>query len=119
MLIVSDLSALIAEAAGNAQAHGWHEVSGKEATNKDINEKLLLIISEVVEAMDELRAGKDKHACSIDDETGKPEGFGVELADVAVRLFDLCGWLGIDLTYLINLKMRYNDTRPYRHGKEF
>jgi len=42
-----------------------------------------------------------------------------EVADVAIRLFDLCGALGIDLENEIALKMAKNEDRPFRHGKQY
>lgn len=46
----------------------------------------------------------------------KPEGFGSELADVIIRVFDLAEELNIDLGDEVLRKMRYNATREYRHG---
>ncbi len=46
----------------------------------------------------------------------KPCGIPSELADVAIRLADLAGALGIDLEQAIIEKHRYNRTRAYRHG---
>lgn len=46
----------------------------------------------------------------------KPEGVPAELADVAIRLFDVSQQYGIDLEYEIGKKMQHNDTRPYLHG---
>jgi NTP pyrophosphatase (non-canonical NTP hydrolase) len=45
--------------------------------------------------------------------------FQDEIADVAIRLFDLCGGMGIDLQKHIELKMKYNSMRGYKHGKAF
>ena len=52
------------------------------------------------------------------DESGKPEGFPVELADAVIRIADLFGFLGVDMAGIIRLKMQYNATRPYRHGNK-
>lgn len=49
-------------------------------------------------------------------ERSKPEGLGSELADIVIRVFDLAGMLKIDIANEIERKMRYNVTRPYRHG---
>lgn len=67
--------------------------------------KLMLIVTELGEAAEALR-NKDLI------------NFREELADVQIRLFDLCGALGIDLEEAVNAKMLYNETRPYMHGKE-
>ena len=49
----------------------------------------------------------------------KPEGVAVELADAVIRIADLCGHLEIDLEEVIEIKMAYNEGRPYKHGKKF
>lgn len=46
----------------------------------------------------------------------KPEGFGIELADVIIRVLDLCRALGIDIQRCYELKTAYNESRPHRHG---
>lgn len=46
----------------------------------------------------------------------KTEGIPSELADTVIRIFDLCGYYGIDLETAILEKMKYNKVRPYRHG---
>jgi len=96
--------------------------------------KLLLIVSEAVEAHDELRTGHgmtETYYAPLIDEWGKvtgagwedgpqkPEGVPSELADVVIRVFDLADEAGIDLAGMIDEKLRYNATRPYRHGKRF
>ena len=40
-----------------------------------------------------------------------------ELGDTCIRIFDLCGSLGIDLEKVITLKMEKNKERPRLHGK--
>ena len=42
-----------------------------------------------------------------------------EIADTFLRLFDLCGAMGIDIDKHIELKMRFNKTRQYMHGKKY
>jgi len=49
-------------------------------------------------------------------ELNKPEGVIHELADVVIRIMDMCGLYGMDLEAAIDRKMEYNKTRPYRHG---
>lgn len=50
------------------------------------------------------------------EKDGKPEGVVVELADAVIRIFHLAGLLGLDLENAVLNKMRYNETREYRHG---
>lgn len=46
----------------------------------------------------------------------KPDGIAVELADCIIRILDWAGHEGVDLDTIIREKMKYNRTRPYRHG---
>jgi GNAT superfamily N-acetyltransferase len=46
----------------------------------------------------------------------KPEGVGSEAADLLIRLLDTCERRGIDLAFEFRRKLRYNQTRSYRHG---
>lgn len=39
-----------------------------------------------------------------------------ELADCVIRIMDYCEHAGIDLSFAIRDKMRYNEQRAYRHG---
>lgn len=48
----------------------------------------------------------------------KPEGVPAELADVVIRIADMCGFYGIDLQKAVEEKMEYNATRSYRHGNK-
>lgn len=95
--------------------NGWWE--GAEL--RIVPEKLALIHSEISEALEEYRNGIALDSVYFqlpDDPKSKPEGFGVELADTVIRIMDLCGYLGIDLDQLVQLKHEYNKSRPYRHG---
>lgn len=46
----------------------------------------------------------------------KPEGIPSELADIIIRVLDVCGFHGIDIAAAIADKMAFNETRQYRHG---
>ena len=64
---------------------------------------LALIHSEVSEAVEEARRGQ-------------AYGMGKELADVILRVTQLCYTLGIPLEDLVYEKLEFNKTRPYQHG---
>lgn len=71
-----------------------------------ISTKLALIHSEVSEALEALRKGDT-------------ENFEEEVADIAIRVFDLAGGLNIDLEKIISEKSAKNKKRPRKHGKRF
>ena len=48
-----------------------------------------------------------------------PEGIPAEIADVVIRIMDMCDHYGIDLAAAIEEKHEFNKTRPYLHGKKF
>lgn len=101
--------------------------------SRNIPELLMLIVSELGEAVEALR--KDRHSnweeffsiapyrMDLDEkevfEECIKDTFEDEIADAIIRLFDLCGYLNIDIERNIKYKMQYNETRPVKHGKKF
>ena len=92
-----------------------------------------LVHSEASEALEEYRnghgvtevyyshpTGESCHDAScVSEDTGspvKPEGIPVEMADIIIRVLDICGFYGIDIEEALRLKTAHNATRPYRHG---
>lgn len=73
--------------------------------------KLLLIASEVSEAMEDAR--KAPYASD-----GIPRGFPEELADILIRVLELSGSLGIDIGDAVMKKIEANTGRQYRHGSK-
>jgi len=69
-----------------------------------VGEALMLIVTELAEAMEAHRKQDDAN-------------FREELADTFIRLFDLCEGLGVDIQSEIIKKSETNKSRPYRHGK--
>lgn len=70
-----------------------------------IPQKLLLIHSEVSEACEAHRKGL------MDSHLPHRNGIEVELADAAIRIFDLAGALGFDLGAAMSEKLAYNAMR--------
>lgn len=81
-------------------------VSTDEGERLKKSEKIALMHSELSETLEAIRKG---------DRGNERE----ELADVAIRLLDYCGYYGIDLGHHIEAKMLQNYQRPYKHGKSF
>jgi NTP pyrophosphatase (non-canonical NTP hydrolase) len=77
-------------------------------------ELIALCHSELSEALEDYRNGRRIDA--IYYENDKPSGIPIELADVVIRVFDICGAFNIDLQRAINIKHEYNLKRPYKHG---
>lgn len=89
----------------------------QDLVRKVIPEKLMLIVSELAEALEEVREpGRDLGEVRTSP-SGKPEGFPIELADAVIRIADLCGAMDINLGGAVNLKHAYNVSRPHKHGK--
>jgi NTP pyrophosphatase (non-canonical NTP hydrolase) len=88
-----------------------------EGEERNVPEMLALIHSEISEALEEYRKGSDTEEVYYRDTDGKPEGFGVELADAVIRILDLAEGLQINLADRIREKLEFNRTRPHRHGK--
>lgn len=117
--------------------HGWWE------TERELPEVLMLCVSELSEALEEYRDGRpnewymcneifgDSTPCLPKDETqwrmfghtaeceyrsAKPEGIAVAMVDCIIRIFDYLAHIDIDIDGIMKRKMKYNASRPYRHG---
>lgn len=105
---------LIQEAHDTATEKGWWDLP-----DRNVPELLALIHSEVSEALEAYRIkGKDGLGDTWYSTASKPEGFTVELADVFIRIADLCAEFNLDLEQALTEKMAYNKTRSYRHGNK-
>ena len=130
--MLNELSKTIHE---NAKSKGFFD------SEKNIGEMLCLIHSKVSEA---LEADRKNHYCKIptamlagladkyhgtsfyNDEKSSEHfeksvknTFEDELADVVIRVLDLCAFKGIDIERHIKAKMRYNSGRAHKHGKAY
>lgn len=94
---------------------------------RNIGELLMLVTSELSEALEAHRKGRkaDRYGFSWkndrkeDFEEFIKDSFEDEIADVVIRLLDMCGGLGIDIDFHVTEKLEYNKTRPHKHGKAY
>ncbi len=119
-----------------AEEHGFHE-------GRTPDRALMLLVSELAEIYEAVRRGhrmdewwyvcrscatpwdpedrprlSDGVACcgAVDL---KPDGPAVEWADVLIRLLDTTAEFGVPLAEATSVKLDYNDSRPYKHGRAF
>ena len=112
---MGQITELVKEAHETAIEHGWWEAAPEFGT------LIALCHSELSEALEEYRKGNFPQDIRREPVVSplihvKTEGIPSELADTVIRIFDLCGYYGIDLETAILEKMKYNKVRPYRHG---
>ena len=89
----------------NVEAGWWHDLHTGEPLDRNMGELLCLVHSEISEAMEGHR--KDL----MDDKLPHRKMLEVELADACIRIFDIAGWLGLDLGGAIAEKRAYNAQR--------
>lgn len=101
--------------------HWWHDHITGEKLNRNKGELLMLMVSEISEAME----GERKNL--MDDKLPHRKMAEVELVDCLIRLFDYSGAYGYDLQGAYEEKRAYNavredhriENRLKENGKKF
>lgn len=127
-----------------ARGKGWKfKSTPKKKDRNEILAKLMLAVSELSEAAEAVRDDKYEmtggkmvrqfysakqrarrstknkfRLVRVREVMSKPEGAVVEIADAIIRLFHICGELELDLQGAIDTKMKFNATRPRKHGRK-
>lgn len=115
-----------------------NKLKGFDVSEENIGQTLMLIVSELSEALEAHRKGRTANRVFFNDEIEMDSDFAPEqqrfknsfevaikdtfedeIADAAIRIFDLCGGLNIDIDWHIEQKRRYNTLRPHKHGKAY
>lgn len=85
---------------------GWYtNLKTGEKLDRNVPEMLALIHSEVSEALEGYRKNL------MDDKLPHRKGVEVELADTIIRIYDLAGYLELDLGGAVVEKMLFNKNR--------
>ena len=95
-----------------AVSKGWWD------DGEQIPGRIALIHSEVSAALEEWREHHEITEIRWEEEGeyAKPVGVGIAVADVLIRIADLCEGTGIDLNEALKLKNAYNAIRPWKQG---
>lgn len=83
----------------------WTDINTGERLQRNTGELLMLIVSEISEAME----GDRKNL--MDTHLPNRKMFDVELVDALIRIFDLAGSRNVDLETIFWEKMEYNSKR--------
>jgi NTP pyrophosphatase (non-canonical NTP hydrolase) len=103
----------------------WSVGKGWVTTWRNVPEKLMLVVTELAEAMDWYRlfsqedfAELERGSTDITSEKGTDAlvKFREELADTVIRVLNMSASLGIDIEKEIARKMEINEKRPFKHG---
>lgn len=93
---------------------------------RNVGETLMLVVTELAEALEAHRKGNTAPPTLNMPEISKEnfemffkDTFEDEIADAVIRILDLCGGWNIDLEWHVREKVKYNVSRERLHGKQY
>ena len=89
---------------------GWWD------TPRSFGDVMMMIVTECAEAVEHYREGKELNKLWYEDT--KPDGVPAEMADIIIRVLDACVQYDINIEESLVEKVRYNESRTYRHGNK-
>ena len=95
-------------------AHHTARQKGFWDQERNNGEMISLLHSELSEALEALRKNDP-----MDEKIPEFSAVEIELADAVIRIMDLAQARGWRIAQAVEAKMKYNTTRPPKHGKEF
>lgn len=98
----------------NALAMACHSVAVDHGFWDDIDNHAIL--AEYAVPLKVALIHSEVSECLEADRVGNETGMGEELADVIIRVLDLCAWLGVDVDTEVARKMAKNKARTMMHG---
>lgn len=118
------------------EIHALNKAKGFWDQPRNKGELLMLVVSELGEALEADRKGRwasqrqfdlERQASPFHETSATRDAFELhikdtfedEIADAVIRLLDMAEGLGIDLDWHIRTKIEYNKTRERLHGKAY
>jgi NTP pyrophosphatase (non-canonical NTP hydrolase) len=111
------------------EIHEGNAARGFWEGERKLTEVVMLTVCELAEAIEADRAGKWCNETDIFQYKNRPtperfketvkDSVQDEIADAIIRLLDFSHKFGIDLNFHIAEKLKYNASRPYKHGKSY
>lgn len=83
---------------------------------RNVGEQLMLVVTEISEALETFRKNGFIGESNVLPGTAH---FSEEIADAIIRLLDLDGGFNLGVWYALAKKLKYNASRPPKHGKKF